>query len=214
MEIIKKYLDNGQYVKEKTLKTSVVFHHTAGGHRPDFTIDGWNKDTLGRIATQYVIGGISITDGNSDFDGKIYKCFEEENYAFHLGIKGNNNRFDKCSIGIEICNYGYLKKVGDNYINYVNKLVPSNQVVDLGYSFKGYRYWHKYSDKQIASLKFLLQDISKRHNIPITQVSFSFLENVLKQNEIKGVFTHVNFRQDKWDCSPQPNLVNMLKELL
>jgi len=123
-------------------------------------------------------------------------------------------KFDKCSIGIEICNYGYLKKVGDNYINYVNKLVPSNQVVDLGYSFKGYRYWHKYSDKQIESLKFLIQDISKRHNIPITQVSFSFLENVLKQKEIKGIFTHVNFRQDKWDCSPQENLVNMLKELL
>jgi len=58
------------------------------------------------------------------------------------------------------------------------------------------------------------QDISKRHKIPITEVSFSFLENVLKQNEIKGVFTHVNFRQDKWDCSPQPNLIKMLKELI
>ena len=214
MEIIKKYLDNGQYIKEKSLKTAILLHHTAGGHRPDFTIDGWNKDTLGRIATHYVIGGISTTDENSDFDGKIYKCFDEEYYSYHLGIKGNNNRFDKCSIGIEICNYGYLKKVGDNFINYVNKIVPNNQVVDLGYSFKGYRYWHKYSDKQIESLKFLIQDISKRHKIPITEVSFSFLENVLKQNDIKGIFTHVNFRQDKWDCSPQPNLIKMLKELL
>jgi hypothetical protein len=87
-------------------------------------------------------------------------------------------------------------------------------VVDLGYSFKGYRYWHKYTDKQIASLKFLIQDISKRHKIPITEVSFSFLQNVLKQVDIKGIFTHVNFRQDKWDCSPQPNLIKMLRELL
>jgi len=114
MEIIKKYLDKGQFIAEKTKKTAIILHHTAGSHRPDFTIDGWNTDTLGRIATHYIIGGISTTDKNKDFDGKIYKCFDEEFYAYHLGIKGNNNRFDKCSIGIEICNYGYVKKVGND----------------------------------------------------------------------------------------------------
>ena len=67
-----------EYYPELTKKNTIYLHHTAGGHRPDFSINGWDKDALpdGRslhVATSYVIGGKSTTDGNTDYDGIVYK---------------------------------------------------------------------------------------------------------------------------------------------
>ena len=44
MVIIDKILEDGEYVKEKTVKNTIYLHATAGSHRADWTIDAWNKD--------------------------------------------------------------------------------------------------------------------------------------------------------------------------
>ena len=33
------------------------------------------------------------------------------------------------------------------------------------------------------------------------------------QGKVKGLLTHTNIRKDKFDCSPQPNLVDMIMSL-
>ncbi len=216
MEITKKLLNSNNFVGIATEKTAIVLHHTAGGHRPDLQINYWDNDSLGRVAAHYVIGGKSTTNNELLYDGDIFQAVEDKFYCFHLGIKGNNQRFDKCSIGIELCNYGFLvlSQKDNNYYNYVGKVVPKEQVVDLGYSFRGYRYYHKYTDKQIESLCLLIAKLSREHNIKLNKIFFDFNSALLSQSNIRGLYTHTNFIQSgKWDLSPQPNLISALNSL-
>jgi len=95
--------------------------------------------------------------------------FLKKNWAHHLGTKATNNvTLNKQSIAIEICNYGPITKSTDGkFYNYVNKPVPTEMVVELATPFQGYKFYHKYTDKQIASLKELLIDLSARFKIDL-----------------------------------------------
>ena len=42
--------------------------------------------------------------------------------------------------------------------------------------------------------------------------AFGFNEKAYNAEQF-GLWTHTNVRKDKFDCSPQPELVNMLKTL-
>lgn len=210
------FLNERNFVKEQTVKTAIVGHHTAGGHNPINQINYWENDKLGRVATTYVIGGISISNPRETiYDGEVFQAIDEKYSAFHLGIVGNGNRFDYQSIGIELCNYGYLVKGKDNrYYNYVQKVVPDDMIVDLGYYWRGYRYWHKYSDKQIDSFCNLVSDIAIRYQISLLRaMEFDYSPTLLQQKTINGLYSHSNFRKDKFDLSPQPNLIKRLKSL-
>jgi len=152
-------------------KTIIYLHHTCGSHRPDWVVQGWDKDhnsdgSASRIATSFVIGGISTRDGDTSWDGVIVRCFPESQWAWHLGAKDTDITIDKISIGIEICNYGYLtrSKTGQ-FLTYVNTPVSEEQVVELSKPFRGYKFYHKYTDKQITSLRELLIYLGNKFNI-------------------------------------------------
>ena len=51
------HLPMGEYVNNITDKEYIFIHHTAGWNNPYKCIDQWSRDSRGRIATQYVIGG-------------------------------------------------------------------------------------------------------------------------------------------------------------
>lgn len=275
MEIKDIFLGADEFYPVDFKKSIIYIHHTSGSHRPDWVIQGWDKDqnedgSSKRIATSFVIGGKSTRDADNSWDGVIARCFPESQWAFHLGVKGTNGMFDKISIGIEICNYGYLtKSKTGQFMTYVNTPVPADQVVELATPFRGYKYYHKYTDKQIASLRELLVYLGNKFNInlrlglqewikkeglimpnnlsildqqkwlnqhgyvgkngkplvedgawgensafavqSISKNAFDY--NPLTMNGYPGIFTHANCRPDKSDCSPQPNLIAMLKTL-
>jgi hypothetical protein len=223
MKIIDHLLEDGEYYKEVVPKDILVIHHTAGGHRPDWTIHGWEHDKAKNggkltVATAYVIGGISTTDGNKAYDGAIYRAYDDKYWAHHLGLKtANNVELNKRSIGIEICNYGPLTKTKDGvFLNYVNKAVPADMVGELTTPFRGFKYYHKYTDKQLASLKELIVDIARRHpkiNIKsgLKNTSFELNDQALKG--IGGLWSHSSYRSDKFDCWPQPQLIELIKSL-
>jgi hypothetical protein len=228
MEIVKKILNDGEYYKKVVEKNTIYYHHTAGSHRPDWTIDGWDRDrtkTGARLAvgTAYVIGGIDRATGNTNFDGKIYQAFDEKYWAYHLGVSLNNDMVNSQSIGIEICNYGPLTKTADgSFINYVNSEVPVNMVVDLGTNFRGFRFWQAYTPAQIQSLKWLTLDICTRHpkiNPKIGLAQFlnsgtgAFELNQAAQKGVPGLWSHSNIRKDKFDIYPHPQLIEMVKTL-
>jgi hypothetical protein len=221
-------LDPGEYLTDIVKKDTVYIHQTAGSHRPDWTIDGWERDRTKSgerlpVATAYVIGGKSVKDGNVDFDGKIYRAFDDKYWAYHLGLKtANNVELNKKSIGIEICNYGPLTKTKDGtFINYVNNSVPASMVETLPQPWKGYTHFHKYTDKQLSSVKALLLDIASRHKIDLKAGLHQFITSgvnsfSLNQGALKGLpglWTHVNVREDKSDCWPQPQLIDLIKTL-
>jgi hypothetical protein len=231
MRIIDYILPFGEYYADIRTKDTIYLHHTAGGHRPDWTIDGWKHDRTKTgdklaVATAYVIGGISTTNGDASFDGVVYRAFDDKYWAHHLGLKQQNNkRLNQKSIAIEICNYGPLVRTLDGrYINYVKKEVPESMVVTLDEPFRGYKYYHRYTDKQLESLTSLLKDLSLRHNIDIKKgmkellkvpyrlsYAFDMQDAALKGDP--GLWTHSNVRKDKTDCSPQPGLIGLIQSL-
>lgn len=209
-------LPRDEYYAVEQKKRQIVLHHTAGSHRPDWTINGWKSDRLGRVATAYVIGSIA-TDGNADWNGRILGTMNPSHWAHHIGLKTDaNERLNKASIGIELCCYGQLTKHRDGtFWSYVNRPVPSEQVVDLGFEFRGYRYWHSYTDAQIESLRKLLVQLSEQFQIPVSRKwgvkDFRISAEALSGTS--GVFTHCQYREDKFDCYPHPKLLEMLNSL-
>lgn len=208
-------LPDKQYVKQETKKTQIVLHGTSGGHRPDWTIDGWAGDPE-KIATHFVVGGKSITDGDTKFDGKTYQAILEKYWAWNLGVKGSNGACDKSGLGIEICNYAYLTKSANGvFYNYVRKPVPANQVCDLGFKWRGYQYWHAFTDAQIAEVKTLILELANRHSINVKRKwdLSSFETKPWREVQKLGLVTHCEYRRDKFDLSPQPKLIEMLNSL-
>jgi len=231
MTIVDQILPYGEYYADIRKKDSIYIHHTAGGHRPDWAIDSWKFDrtkTNGKIAvaTSYVIGGLSTSTDESSYDGVVYRAFDEKYWAHHLGLKQQNNRtINQRSIAIEICNYGPLiESSNGKFINYVNKEVPLCMVGTLSEPFRGYTHYHKYTNKQLDSLKILLLDIADRHNINLRKglhehLGIPFRSNYafeIQQDALKGLpglWTHTNVRSDKTDCWPQQELVDLITSL-
>ena len=98
MEISIRHLEESEYFPIDTIKDTIYLHHTAGSHRPDLTIDCWNSDRSEngnkiRVATSYVIGGISTRNLDASYNGKIFEAFESKYWSHHLGIKSKKNTF-------------------------------------------------------------------------------------------------------------------------
>lgn len=217
---IKQYpLSEKQYVKEETKKVQIVLHHTAGNSSGLNTMINWNNDDRGRIATCVTISG---KGSSNSYDGEIVQGFSSKYWAYHLGLKQEvfaaygvaYQSLDKLAIGIEICNWGPLEKVGGSYFNYVNREVPASEVCTLEQPYKGYKYYHAYTDAQIEAVRQLLVYWKKIYGIDI---SYKELEmwSVSKAalSGTPGVYTHNSYRRDKTDISPQPKMIAMLKTL-
>jgi len=214
-------LSEGQYVNEETKKLQIVLHHTAGNSSAPGTIKMWDADDRGRIATCVVISGKGLS--KDTFDGEIAQAFSSKKWAYHLGIKPDVFRanalpyrsLDPLAIGIEICNWGPLTQKSDGkYYNYVDRVVPADQVCELSVPYKGHKYYHAYTDAQIESVRQLLVYWGKIHGISLKYNEtdmWSVSKNAL--SAVPGVYTHNSYRKDKSDISPQPKMIAMLKSL-
>jgi hypothetical protein len=212
--IDKAYLDSDEYVRDygKIEPLGFFIHHTAGWDNPYNTVNNWNRDTRGRVATQYVIGGSNVKGKEAKYDGVVVECFPNNYLGWHLGKVGNFN-ISKYSGGVELNNFGYLTKKGDKYYTYVNTEVKPEFVCDLGYKFRGHQYWHAYTDKQIESLRLLilhLKDVYPKmdlvNGIPKLlkdgvhpKDAFEFNEDAYYARQF-GLWSHTSVRKDKFDC--------------
>ena len=140
------------------------------------------------------------------------------------------------SISIEICSAGRLTKKDGKYYTWYKSEVDPSQVCILENPYKGQKYFHKYSNKQIESLKALLILLSDKHGIDLqtgiieqiklisTQpygvvstaktesTAFEFSDDACS-GKVQGLLTHGQVRVDKDDVQPQPELINMLLTL-
>lgn len=203
-------LKDNQYFAESSPKTQIYLHHTAGNGNAEGVSRYWNGNDS-RIATAFIIGE----------NGTIVQCFSSKHWAWHLGIDTEDfarngakySNLNKLSVGIEVCNWGYLKKKGDKYYNYAGGVVNPSYVTELETPYKGYKYWYKYSDAQIESLRQLVVYLCDTYNIPKDYRSeiWAIDKEAFKGN--KGIFTHNSVRKDKSDMYPCPRVIEMLKNL-
>lgn len=219
LDINEYYLPKGEYLNGNYKNDYIILHHTAGGANPKSVVDYWSNDSIGRVATEFIVGGQNCGTGNTKYDGQIVRAFPEGCQAYHIG-KSGSSYMNTHSVGIEMCNFGYVK----NGKTYTGASVDPDQIISLDEIFKGYYLWHKYSDEQIRAVRDLLLYISNRDNIDLHEglykwiklegptKAFDFHKDAYDGN-VKGLLTHTNIRKDKYDCCPQPNLVDMILSL-
>ena len=208
----------GQYKTGPTNKEYVFIHHTAGWNNPYNCIDSWGRDNRGAVATEFVLGGQSVKGNDNKYDGEVVQSFPEGSYGWHLGKNGSQYMHEH-SVAIETCNFGYVK----NGKTYAGTRVADDQIVTLSQPFRGYKDWHRYSDKQIESLHKWILWVSERDGIDVRKglpdlirkigvSAFEFQDDAY-YGRVKGLWTHTNTRKDKSDMFPQQELIDMLLSL-
>lgn len=218
----KYYLPPSEYYNGPIKFDYLFLHHTAGWHNPYRVVDDWkarnSKTQRGKIGTEFVIGGQSVKGNDTSHDGKIISAFPKGNYLWHLG-KNGSQYMHKNSVGIEVCNFGYIV----NGKTYANTSVVDSQIATLSQPFRGYKTWHRYSDAQIESLRKLILHLADTRNIDVRKGlpelikqkgadAFEFNEDAY-YGKIRGCWSHTNTRKDKTDMFPQQELMDMLVSL-
>lgn len=215
--IHKYYLSKSEYLRKPGKNQYMFLHHTAGGCNPYSCIDFWGRDSRGRVATEFVLGGQNYRTEDSEYDGVMVQAFPEDGYGWHLGKTGSGY-MNRHSIGLEICSIGYLD---DEYKSYVNKKAHPNQVIELEKAFRGRKFWHKYSADQVKETHMLLKYIQERDGIDmrigLQQLikkhgpvkAFEFQEDAY-YGKIKGLLSHTNVRKGKMDIYPDPDMIDMI----
>ena len=220
--IHKYYLSKDQYVNGDRKRNNEYFflHHTAGGCNPYTCIDHWNRDSRGRIATEFVLGGQNYRTGDDEYDGIMVQAFPDTGYGWHLGKTGSGY-MNRHSIGLEICSIGYLD---NDFKSYVGKQAHESQVITLDEAFRKKIYWHKYSDKQIEETEKLIKYIGERDQIDMRiglkqwikkygpTKAFEFQEDAY-YGKVKGLLSHTNVRRGKMDVYPDPRLIDVIMSL-
>jgi hypothetical protein len=212
------FLPPNEYFEGPTKKEFVFLHHTAGWDNPYSTIDSWAKDTRGSIATEFVLGGQTVRGTEHKYDGELVQAFPEGGYGWHLGDNGSMY-MHKHSVAVEVCNFGYVK----DGKTYAGTPVDKSQIVTLSKPFRGFKDWHRYSEKQIQTLKLWLLWVAERDNIDVREGlpklikekgadAFEYNENAY-YGKTKGVWSHTNTRKDKFDMFPQQEFLDMLTSL-
>lgn len=222
LDIIDYPLQKDEYYHEIFPKKTIILHHTAGSHRPDYTIQGWEHDRNRYggslpVATAFLIGGkaLSGSDG-SHYDGVIYRAHPEQLWAHHLGLPiYTNDLLNAQAISIEICNYGPLTYHNGQFLTYVGTVVPPDNVIELKRPYKGFRFYQRYTAAQIAATKALILALSEAFEINVKGLYDErwFQLSTAALSGQPGLWTHTSYLNEKFDCFPQPELIDMLNEL-
>ncbi|MCA0387606.1 MAG: N-acetylmuramoyl-L-alanine amidase [Bacteroidetes bacterium] len=209
-DIIQYPMPLNQYMQVETAKNAVVLHGTAGNAQAKNVYDYWNS-TAERVATCVVVAG----------DGKIWQGFSSKFWGAHIGQAHGLAKwglpfydYSQNTIGVEICNWGFLTKKGEKFYSWTNQEVPKDQVVEYPRGFRGQKYFQKYTQAQIDSVEKLLRYWNKIYGIPLDYREKDMWE--LSENahrKVAGIYTHNSYRLDKSDIHPQPEMIAMLKNL-
>lgn len=222
-------------------KEYIFLHHTAGYENPYQVVDYWAKDDRGPVVTQFIVGGSNHKTADPKYDGEIVQCMEYEDYGWHNGLGKSPLQIN--SIGIELCNFGFVTKDGyfnsgkwidktkNRFYTYIGTEVHPDQVVIFAKTWRGHRYFHRYSEQQIKSLEYLIRKIGEDNGIDIRKglqdrlkrmdkfKAFDFDAGILS-GKIKGLFLHTNVSgpnkwggYEKWDLFPQDEVCDMISVL-
>jgi N-acetyl-anhydromuramyl-L-alanine amidase AmpD len=198
------------YYFEAQRKKRIVLHFTAGHLQSDMN---QLSQANYHVSVPFVIAR----------DGKIYQLFYSKYWSHHLGLASGNpgKIYDKEAIGIELCNYGWLKPVGQEletiYSRQMNASTGLPNPVDVycnindteAYSqldtpYRDQEFYASYTPAQLESLIVLVRYLTALYLIPreFLPEENRYLTNKTNM-DFKGIISHVNYRNSgKWDIGP------------
>ena len=197
------------YYDEEQPKSLIVLHYTAGQLTGDIPTL-MNPDL--KVSVAYVLAR----------DGTIYRLFDDGRWSYHLGgttadpCVGGNEVNSKRSIAIEISNFGWVSESGTALKTYTGTGYCTKEDTHLfhtlGSAWRGQRYFAAFTDAQYTNLKKLLKCLTAKHNIPYKLVDatgsadqaarYKMFASKDEARAFKGIASHSNFRQGKWDIGP------------
>jgi len=212
-KFLNKPLTNGQYYSTIHPKRGVMWHHTAGLNASGAW--AWWNQTPERVGTPFII----------DRDGTIWVCFDPKFWAYHLGVKGDDDSLEKQTVSIELVSGGalygpksdtfyplYPKLIKPTIINPDDIYTPQEPI--NGESFRGIKSYHAYSDAQvIASCQLLVWLKAKFPTIVIPNElgKFWIYNPEVITKSLPGIHSHSTVRKDKNDIFPQENFIQALQ---
>lgn len=178
-------LKETNYHKKVYQKTQIVVGHS--GRKKMRHFDAWVNRRNGNYkkTSPYTI----------DIDGTIYQHYDPKYYSDFL-----NCEQDKCNISITLVNQGWLKLNDLNvYVDWLGHIYSKN-IKPVEKSWRDYKYWAKYTEKQFVALKKLIDYLSKKFDIEKKVIN----NNVYDENVdlFKGITFRSNYSRDLTDVSP------------
>jgi N-acetyl-anhydromuramyl-L-alanine amidase AmpD len=195
MILVQKYrLPQTQLLPQNGKLRRIVLHHTAGASAKS-TFDYW-ASTPERVGTAYMI----------ERDGTIYETFDPAKYwCYHIG-SGSNNRDNAESVGIELCSAGGLKKRDGKYYAFgvysPKTEVNAADVFDNGTLYRGFQYFARYTDAQIASALELIEKLLETYPTIERKTPKNHTAYYNDWKNFGGVVSHTHLRADKSDVHP------------
>lgn len=152
----------------------VILHHTVS-YDLQKTVDFFKKRD---VSVHYVIG----------HDGAIIQMSENTRKCWHAGEsswKGYTG-LNAHSVGIEVVNMGPLKKKGDKFYDYYDKLYTGPVHARKGL---GYEYWEAIRPAQEAATIELCRYLHEVLNIPVENFLGHYEIAPKRKNDPYGLFT-------------------------
>lgn len=207
----------GQYWNESVEKNQIVWHHSHGWDNARGMFRMWQNDKQ-RVATC-----IGVED-----DGKVLQAFHSSKYGYHLGVTqslinnyGGNSTpklLNMRSIGVEICSFGPIIYGDDGKyhpLGYPSISLPKEEIYEYTTPFRGYCFYERYTPDEIETARLLALYWNEKYGIPLDYHPDMWDVSSKALSGEPGNWTHVSFRPEpeKFDCHPQADFVQMLKEL-
>lgn len=138
------------------LPDTIIIHYTAGSSA---------ESSVRTLTDPNVKASAHVVVGK---DGSITQLVPFDTVAWHAGKSSYNGRsgYNQYSIGIEIDNAGLLTKVGDQYQAWFGRKYGADEVVKAVHRNEHVeRYWHAYTEEQIAAVEELCRLLINTYNI-------------------------------------------------
>lgn len=182
-------LGDENYYKEVYTKTQIVVG--GSGRKSMRHFDAWLHR---RNGTYKKTSAFTI-----DKEGIIYQHFDPKYYSDFIGVEQ-----DKCNIGITLVNEGWLKLNEMNlYVDWLGHIYSKN-IKPFEKNWRGNRYWINYTEKQLNSLKDLIDYLCDEFGIENKVID----HNVYDENIdiFKGITFRSNYSRLLTDVSPAFNI--------
>jgi N-acetyl-anhydromuramyl-L-alanine amidase AmpD len=192
-------LPDACFLPQRHRKDLIVLHFTAGTSS-NSAFQTWRNDPR-RIATAFGV----------DPDGSIAEFFPPEAWAYHLGVKGTHHH-DRRSIGIEIANVGPLRPdpADPAQLNWWprNWSTPYCRIDEteryVSQTYRGIHHFATMPETQQLAVASLVRSLCAAFDIPLyaDQKARDGVCDLQYFASYRGIASHSNFRQDKWDVGP------------
>ncbi|QIA08826.1 N-acetylmuramoyl-L-alanine amidase [Draconibacterium halophilum] len=135
---------------------TIVIHYTAGGSFVSSA--NWLLRKEARASAHLVIGR----------KGDIFQLLGLDKISWHAGRSEWNGRknLNNYSIGIELANYGLLKKSPKGYVTSYGQLIDDDNVILASHKSGGTELpWERYTEEQLSTLEEVCLAIRQKYSI-------------------------------------------------